>query len=165
MYPWVPRRIQAIQITRQGSWRGKPSFLHNYLIFLNHSYQITTWGNLNPPTIPKELSDEENYPVCLSPGLPRPTFPLSLLHFNSHLSIAALFNRKQHCETLTYSYFLEFPGKFLFWQLSYVIVVWNYIVTFDCALSKFGPSIICQNGASIKTRWRGMMIFPKFSLL
>ena len=141
VYPWVPRRKQAIQITRQGSWRGKPSFLHNYLIFLNHSSQTTAWGNLNPSTFPKELSDGENDPVRPTPGLPRTTFPLSLLHFDSQFSIAARFNRKKHCQTLTYGYFLDFPpGKsVLFWQLSYVIVVWNYIVTFDWGLSKFVP--------------------------
>ena len=87
-----------------------------------HSSQTTAWGNLNLPTIPEELSDEEDDPVRPSPGLPRPTFLLSLFHFNSHLSIDACFNRKEHCQTLTYGNFLEFPWEFLFWQLSYVII-------------------------------------------
>ena len=88
--------------------------LHNYLIFLFIRPTLPHEVNLNPPTIPEERSDEEDDHVRPSPGLPRPTFSFSLLSFNSHLSIATCFNRKQNFQTLKHGYFLEFSGQVLF---------------------------------------------------
>ena len=82
--------------------------LHNYLIFLFVCATLPHEVVLIRTTILEEVSDEQDDSVRPSPGLPLPTFSLSLLHFNSHLSIAACFKRKEQYQTLTCGNFLEF---------------------------------------------------------